>query len=286
MADRHIALNSPAKVNWSLRVLGRRPDGFHELESLVSTITLSDELILTQQPSVIELECDHPGAPCDATNLVVRAARLLSERAGCTKGVHCRLVKRIPAGGGLGGGSSNAATALKGLLRLWELDWDVESVLPLAAELGSDVPFFLRGGAAVMRGRGERLEPVHLPWSGWVVLLLPGFPVSTAAVYAAWRSPEHPPQQPVVPAGRPADAVEWMDWTFNMLEEPAMIVRPVLREIRDHAARLAGRAVRMSGSGSTLFTAFDEESGAENFARLVRDALDIETRVVRTGDAA
>ena len=158
-----VALNvrSPAKVNWYLRVLGRRDDGFHEIESLVSTVTLYDELAFTSRgDSIIELTCDEPSIPTDGRNLIVRAADLLASQSGCRQGATCHLTKRIPVGGGLGGGSSNGASALMGLSGLWELDWPKERLMAPAGQLGSDVCLFLSGGSAVISGRGERIKPV------------------------------------------------------------------------------------------------------------------------------
>ncbi len=273
---------APAKINWNLRVLGRRADGFHEIESLVSTVSVSDELSFAPRSDTkITLQCSDPDLPGDASNLVLRAARLLAERSGQARGVSCRLSKYVPVGGGLGGGSSDAAMTLAALNELWGLNWPRPRLLDLAAELGSDVSFFLVGGSAVIRGRGELVQPVELPWRGWVVLMLPGWGISTAEVYQAWRAESCPVEAgPAVPAGV-SDAVEWMRQTFNMLEMAAMKVCPALRELMDRAERTANRPVRLSGSGSTFFTAFDEREEAESFARRVGGLLDVTTRVVQ-----
>jgi 4-diphosphocytidyl-2C-methyl-D-erythritol kinase len=306
-----VAVLSPAKINWTLRVLGRRADGYHEIESLVSPVSLYDELSFSgsRRPG-IRLTCDTPGVPLDKSNLIVRAARLLAEAAQVDSGVECWLVKRIPIGGGLGGGSSNAASTLLALSRLWNLNWSTDRLAALGAQLGSDVPLFLHAGPIIMRGRGERVEPVRLGWRGWVVLVFPTVSVSTADVYKTWR-PEgatgdgrqggrdpHPPERrqdahppeggrgarpPQVErfATAPAGAVQWMEWTFNMLEAPAMEVCPVLKQYADRLRALAGRPVRVSGSGSTLFTAFDDRGEAERFAGRVTSELGLEAGVVR-----
>lgn len=279
-----VTVQSPAKINWTLRVVGRRPDGYHEIESLVSAVSLCDELVFTDRPdAAIELRCDQPGVPTDDRNLVVRAAKLLASDAGRTAGVTCRLTKRIPTGGGLGGGSSNGATALKTLNRLWKLDWPLDRLAPLAAMLGSDVPFFLTGGSAIMSGRGEHIRPIRLGWRGWIVLIMPGIAVSTADVYRAWTpgADEMPRGELAPEASLPADALEWMGRTYNMLERPAVRVCPSLGVLLDDARRRAGREVRMSGSGSTMFTAFDDADEAEQVAAGMRDALNVATCVVR-----
>ena len=185
-------------------------------------------------------------------------------------------------GGGLGGGSSNAATTLLGLNRLWSLHWPVDRLLPLAARLGSDVAFFLYGGSAIISGRGEKIKTVPLGWTGWIVLLLPGVPVSTAEVYARWQAAgDHSPESTQPSTAQGFTAVRWMQQGYNMLEAPAFQVRPALREWLDRAATLAERPVRMSGSGSTLFTAFDQESEARAFAGRVAEDLKIDVCVVR-----
>lgn len=273
---------APAKINWNLRVLGRRTDGFHEIESLVSTVSIGDELSFAPRSDAkITLDSTDRDLPRDASNLVLRAARLLVERSGHARGVSCRLVKNIPVGGGLGGGSSDAAMTLAALNELWGLNWPRWRLLDLAAELGSDVSFFLVGGSAVIHGRGELVQPVELPWRGWVVLMLPGWGISTAKVYQAWRAESCPKEAgSALPAGV-SDAVEWMRRTFNMLETAALEVCPALREMMARVERMANRPVRLSGSGSTFFTAFDEREEAEYFARQAGGLLDVATRVVQ-----
>lgn len=285
-----VTVHCPAKINWTLRVLGRRADGYHELESLVAPVSLGDDLrfVVRSEPGV-KLICAAPGVPVDESNLIVRAARRLAEAGGIRSGLECTLTKRIPAGGGLGGGSSDAAATLMALNRLWHLELSGPRLMELAAELGSDVPLFLAGGPVVMRGRGERVEPVTPGWRGWVVLVFPGVFVSTAAVFKAWRADGEAASGG--PGACRADlawftepcrsAVEWMERTFNMLEAPAREVCPLLGELADRLRPMAGRAVRMTGSGSTLFTAFDEEYEAEGFAARVRSELEIKAGVVR-----
>lgn len=282
-------VRSPAKVNWTLRVLGPRPDGFHELESLVSAVSLHDDLCFSSRPEGAAIACDDPAVPTGSDNLIARAAAALARASGVSRGFSCRVTKRIPLGGGLGGGSSNAAATLRALNEAWELHWPVERLVPVAASVGSDVPFFLYGGSAMMRGRGERIEPVHAPFDGWIVLLLPGLHVATPAVYAECRRMYFsgygtPPGVESLDAAGVCeirDAARRMEQTFNMLEEPAMRVCPPLRTLLDEAARLAGRPVRLSGSGSSLFTAFNERPQADDFARRAEAALGIRTCVVQ-----
>ncbi len=290
MSQAEVCVLSPAKINWNLRVLYRREDGFHEIESLVSAVTLYDELLFSgRADSAHVLYCDHPDVPGDERNLICRAADLLANASGRKLGFDCRLTKRIPIGGGMGGGSSNGAVALMALNRLWGLGWPFERLAPLAAELGSDVSFFLNGRTAVIRGRGERVEPVELGWRGFVVLLLPGFSVSTPAVYREWSRQQgaSPAIEKVKEAGEvPAigSAADWMRATFNMLEEPAMVVSPPLRAVFERATALADRPVRISGSGSSLFTAFDSESEAQAFAGMAQRDLNVRIVVVQPAE--
>lgn len=283
-AGRATAL-SPAKINWTLRVIGKRPDGFHEIQSLVSLVTLYDQLAFVDTAeSGFVVECQVAGVPTDASNLITRAAGLLAARAGRRLSGRCVLTKRIPMGGGLGGGSSNAATALVALNRLWSLNWPKARLAELAAELGSDVTLFLENGSAVIGGRGEAVEPVELGWHGWIVLMMPGLHVSTPAVYRAWQMPVGGvgPVQPK-PTSR---AVEWMEQMFNMLEPPAIAVCPDLGTLQRQAADIAGRPVRVSGSGSTMFTAFDTFEEAESCSQTLNEGLKIRTEVVQPLDRA
>ncbi|MHC4445255.1 MAG: 4-(cytidine 5'-diphospho)-2-C-methyl-D-erythritol kinase [Planctomycetota bacterium] len=277
-----LQVQSPAKINWNLRVLGKRDDGFHEIESLFSTVTLYDELTFSESPdSTIELHCEHPQVPTEGDNLICKAARLLSEQSGCNLGVICHLTKRIPLGGGLGGGSSNAATTLLALNQLWPLGWPLNDLLGLAARLGSDVPFFLFGKTGIISGRGEKVRPVELGWRGWVVLIMPELSVSTAAVYSQWRpDPQRGSQLKVEPQAA-GDARVWMEYTFNMLEKPVMMVCPQLKILAEKSMAIAKRPVRVSGSGSTLFTAFDGEAEAQEYAKVIGEELNVKTCVVQ-----
>ncbi|MGQ9652105.1 MAG: 4-(cytidine 5'-diphospho)-2-C-methyl-D-erythritol kinase [Phycisphaerae bacterium] len=283
-----VRVKSPAKINWWLHVLGRRQDGFHEIRSLLSAITLYDELTLAgRNTNGIELLCNHPDVPTDHRNLIVRAGMLLAEAAGIEPRATCRLHKEIPIGGGLGGGSSNGAAALVAFNRFWGLGWSVEQLTPLAAELGSDVPFFLQGGSAIISGRGERIRPVRLQWNGWVVLLFPPFAVSTAEVYRAWRPPASPLAPTLLDAmpagvdGLRLDSQELMSAAYNMLEQPLLMIRPEIGSLLDTLQQLAGRPVRVSGSGSTLFTAYDNHAEAMDYARRAHEKTGMETRLAQ-----
>jgi len=279
-----LVVRAPAKINWTLRVLGRREDGYHEIESLVLAVTLYDELAFSPRgDGRFVLTCDDPGLPTDDGNLICRAAAVMASEVSGQVGLNCRLTKRIPVGGGLGGGSSDGAAALMALNRLWSLDWPKERLMAAAARLGSDVPFFMAGGPAVIRGRGERVEPARLAWHGWIVLMLPDLAVSTAEVYRAWRAEQTAAavREAAIGNGPVPPAVGWMKRAYNMLEQPAMAVCPAVGKLMARAAELLGRPVRMSGSGSTLFTAYDTEIEARQWSTIISRELQLRTYVVQ-----
>jgi len=176
-----------AKINWDLHILGKRPDGFHELDTVMVNVSLHDVLEF-QSADRISLRCSDPTLPTDDGNLVVRAAKLLAKASGYRGGAAISLQKNIPAGGGMGGGSSDAACTLKSLNQLWELNWSAEQLQPLAAELGSDIAHFLYGGWTRCRGRGEIVEPLAIlrnsaNFAVPLLLIVPPWPVATPSVY-------------------------------------------------------------------------------------------------------
>ncbi|MGH7902941.1 MAG: 4-(cytidine 5'-diphospho)-2-C-methyl-D-erythritol kinase [Candidatus Dormibacteraceae bacterium] len=247
-----LALEAFAKLNLDLRLLGRRDDGQHDIVTRFQAISLHD-VIEVERSDRTTIEVTGLEAPSDSQNLVLRAAASLEDAAGRPLPARWRLVKRIPSGAGLGGGSSDAASALRALRDLFQLDVDLP---PLAAVLGADVPFFLRGGAAVGEGRGERLRPVAAP-AAWFAIAWPGLCLSTAAVYAAWDD-----------QGGDGE---------NHLLRGALLVEPRLREF---AERL-GPGWRMTGSGSAFFREFADREPAQRACA----GLDCWTAVARSVEA-
>lgn len=278
-----LTADSPAKINLTLRVTGRRPDGFHELESLVTQINLCDIVSVTPgADDRITLTCDAPGIPSDATNLAVRAAEALRAATGARAGAHIALRKRIPAGAGLGGGSSNAATTLRLLNELWKTGLSPAALSEVAAQVGSDVPLFLHGPQVVMRGRGERVEELAHHIALWAALLLPELHCATPAVYAAWdRLATHPPRPALadVLAGA-GSAARLMDLLFNDLEEAALAVEPKLADLTRHVQDVTGSTVRLTGSGAALFRLFDDAQAAARFALRVGMETAVRTDIV------
>ena len=252
---------APAKLNLTLSVLARRPDGFHELDSVVAKVTLYDELLLRpRDDGEVSLKCSPFDCGPAEQNLACRAARLLLARAG-GGGVDIELTKRIPPGSGLGGGSSDAAAALVALNELWRLGLPHERLTELAAELGSDVPLFLAGPAARIRGRGERVEPVKVhPF--FAVLWMPGLPCPTAEVYAAY---DHL-------TGQGATAVDRAD-LHNDLAPAARQVCPELGGIAERLAAATGLDAHLTGSGSAMFILTDDEHEARAAAEALPEDL-------------
>ena len=181
-----LKLPSFAKINWTLRILGRRPDGYHEVATVLQSVSLCDELVFElRDDDCVSLTCDDPAIPVGETNLIVRAARALSDRHGAD----IRLVKKIPAKGGLGGGSSNAAITLLALNRVWGLNREAADLREIGAQLGADVPFFFTGGTAVAKGIGTELEQVPDFPGRPLIIVTPNASVSTATAYAALNAP-------------------------------------------------------------------------------------------------
>lgn len=262
---------SRAKVNVYLRVLGKRPDGYHELETVMHEIDLADEITFEPDEG-LSMTCGHPDVPCDETNLIMRAARLVRAESGFGGGARIALTKRIPVGGGLGGGSSNCAAALKALDRLWRLGMAREDLMRLGAMLGSDVCFFLEGGACLCRGRGEQVQRVPAARGIRYTLVAPDFGCATAAVYRGYR-PDTAPAPAVSEVLRALETgdVELLDrLAYNDLKATVYRLYPELAELAGQAGRLAGKQVHLSGSGSTLFmTGGDPAAGSALRERLL-----------------
>jgi 4-diphosphocytidyl-2-C-methyl-D-erythritol kinase len=257
---------APAKLNLFLEVLARRDDGFHEIETLMCPIGLYDSLALADDPSGrLELTCHvklSAGPSCEQppvgpTNLVVRALDLLREASGTPKGASVRLVKRIPLAAGLGGGSSDAAAALAAANRAWGLNLPGRELADLAGQLGSDVPFFLTGGPAVCRGRGERIEPAAGIGSLHFVVCRPPQGLATAEVYrACLPAREARAAAPLVAALRSGHLADAGRLLHNRLQPAAAALSAWIGRLAAEFARLDAAGHAMSGSGSSYFGLF------------------------------
>jgi 4-diphosphocytidyl-2-C-methyl-D-erythritol kinase len=274
-----VRIQAPAKLNLFFEVLARRADGFHEIETLMCPIGLFDTLTCAPRPdgelrlTVRAAGGDGPSllddVPADATNLALRAVRALKAASGTTQGAELTLFKRIPAAAGLGGGSSDAAAALVAANHVWRLAWPRERLAEVAAQLGSDVPFFLAGGMAVCRGRGERLAPVAGGGNLHFVVVRPPVGLSTAAVYARCTPAERPrsatPLLEALRSGRDLSAA-----LHNQLEPPASDLSPWIGRVRKAFFDLGCLTCRMSGSGSSYFGLFPQARAALSAAQRLR----------------
>ncbi len=256
-----LTVAAPAKLNLSLDVLGTRQDGYHEIRSVVQTVSLCDQVRLRAAPGLV---VDSPIAPPTA-DLAWRAATLLQQRYQVRSGAHIALDKAIPIGAGLGGGSADAAAVLVGLNQLWELGLSASELTLVAAELGSDVPFMIQGGTALIEGRGERVTQLRAPGHPWFVVAMPKMALSTAEVYARARPGD----------GRRSERLlaEMASGTWqpagNDLTEAAWEVLPMLGALTDGLAARAGVRPELTGSGSALFWLVpSRKAGQELAARL------------------
>lgn len=261
-----IVVHTPAKVNLFFEVLGKRDDGYHEIETLMCPIDLYDTLYFREQSDgQIQLECtiaSSPGAgqtwaadvPGGNANLVVRAVEWLRRRTGANRGAAIHLVKRIPTAAGLGGGSSDAAAALLATNELWKLGLSQAELMRGAAELGSDVPFFLAGGAAICRGRGEHVEPVTGLGKLDLVVVRPPAGLSTVDVYRACRPAIEPqPVEPLLDALRAGDRHRAGRLLLNRLAPAAAGLSAWMERLRRQLAALDLVGYSMSGSGSAWY---------------------------------
>jgi 4-diphosphocytidyl-2-C-methyl-D-erythritol kinase len=264
---------APAKINLSLRVLGRRSDGFHEIETLIAPISLCDEIKIEQRPGKqkITFRCDDPSVPTGEENIVVRAANVFFEETKIAGGVSIDLKKRIPHGAGLGGGSSDAASTLLALNELLKTNLPREALAKMAEMIGSDVPFFIFQSAAVCKGRGELVSPTRLQEQLSVLLLKPAFGVPTHWAYSRWRGSHEIP-------GISYGSQTFDGQTFvNDLERPVFEKFVFLAEMKMWLLKQPEVNVAlMSGSGSTVFAVIRDDVDAGRLFKRAKAALDPE----------
>jgi 4-diphosphocytidyl-2-C-methyl-D-erythritol kinase len=286
-AGQAVRVRAYAKVNVALEVAGRRPDGYHELYTILQAIGLYDELVC--EPAA-DLTLDAPALADDAPNLVMRAAQALQEATGCQAGTALTLHKGIPVASGLGGGSADAAAALVALNALWKLYLEPAELARIAPTLGSDVPFFLLGGTAMGRGRGDQLEPLPDPAPRWLCVLVPEhvLPEKTRRIYALLDPKWYTPGGFVLTLAQRLRTNPASSWRplGNGLEPTAMEVFPELRAARNALVEASEQAWRefptpagddaepdwnLSGAGPALFTYFGDVRGAERCRELLAE---------------
>lgn len=267
-------------------MLFKREDGFHELRTIYQTVSLHDTLTFTITDGPTEILCDDRRVPRDETNLAYKAAALLSEATGSTKGARIRIDKSIPVAAGLGGGSSNAAVTLLALIKLWEVGIDDRALLGIAARLGSDVPFFLFGGTALGVGRGEEVYRIEQTDCQHLLLVNPGFAVSTSEAYGKLSRLTRSESASMIPftllaakgiSGLPLVA-------RNDLEEAVLAAHPEIAEVKRRLLSFGARHAQMSGSGATVFGVFDNSEAIEQAESEAR-AAGYWAQRVRTVDA-
>ncbi|MBI5418694.1 MAG: 4-(cytidine 5'-diphospho)-2-C-methyl-D-erythritol kinase [Deltaproteobacteria bacterium] len=260
-----ISFLAPAKLNISLRVFGKRPDGYHHIRTVMVPVALYDEVSVEEGLAGIHIESTDPAVPTDSTNSCYKAAGLFMEWAGEPKGVRIRIRKRVPMEAGLGGGSSDAAATFKGMMALSGRTPPREALLAMAARVGADVPFFTVGGAALAEGLGERLTPVDCRVPFHALIVKPSFGLSTREGYARLRREQgDPPEDAAVPAFR-----GWEDLVAavsNDFEAAWGDARPEIAAIKGELFAAGARAAGLSGSGSAVFGLF-ESAGAAREAR-------------------
>ena len=267
---RSVSLPAFAKINLDLRVLGTRPDGFHDLKTVFQSLMLFDNVTVTARRGPLTLTCDEPDIPTDQRNLVWKAASLLHRmttgKNTAPRDIAIELHKRIPAEAGLGGGSADAAMTLLALNTLWKLELDLATLSRIGARLGADVPYFLVGGTALGLGRGDDIYPLADMPPVHVVILRPGFGVATADAYR-WFDEEHrrplkDPQPRRVPPGWPA----WSATLRNDLEGAVVRHHPAIGRIRQSLIDAGATFAAMSGSGSAVFGLFERADAARRTA--------------------
>lgn len=255
---------APAKINLMLDVLYKRPDGYHEVEMIMTMVDLADRLEMSELPRDTIIISSQAGyIPLDEKNLAFKAAKLIKERYKVPSGVYIHLDKKIPVAAGLAGGSSDAAATLRGLNRLWKLGISDRELMELGAELGSDVPFCVTGGTALATGRGEKLTPVGSPPQCWVILAKLPINVSTEEVYGRFRSDritEHPSASRMIQSIDSGSFPGVCRELGNVLEDVTLQMHPEVAHLKETMLRLGADGVLMSGSGPTVFGLVSKES--------------------------
>jgi len=268
-------LPSFAKINWRLQVLGRRGDGYHELRTIFQTVTLHDRLTFAPRDDArLQLTSASSEIPLDESNLILRAAAALRDARGLARGASIHLEKVIPVEAGLGGGSSNAAVALLGLARLWEVETGPEELTSIGTKLGADVPFFFTGGTALGTGLGTEITPLDDVAAEHLLIVKPEAKVSTAEAFKALNSPA------LTKAGGDANlSISRADEQFtdshpialhNDFEPVVFPLKPEIERARDALLNAGARSALLAGSGSSVFGVFDKSETRERAARALR----------------
>jgi 4-diphosphocytidyl-2-C-methyl-D-erythritol kinase len=273
--SKFVKLPSFAKINWFLRILGKRSDGYHEVITVLQTVSLRDDITFNlREDSGITLSCDDPEIPTDETNLIVKAALALQKRLRCTHGAEIKLTKRIPAKGGLGGASSNAAVTLLALNALWQGELKIDHLIPLASELGADVPFFLNGGRSVATGTGTTVSPVADGPKQHLIVVTPNTSVSTANAYASLNVASLTTSDSAsILSSSLAEllSVDSRQWRLrNDFERVIFEIEPEVERVKIALLEAGARGALLAGSGSSVFGVFDDEAARDRASKNLR----------------
>ncbi|MBI3601050.1 MAG: 4-(cytidine 5'-diphospho)-2-C-methyl-D-erythritol kinase [Nitrospinae bacterium] len=261
-----IKIKSPAKINIGLKVVGKRADGYHDIETIFQMIDLCDDIVLTESAGAITLHSDNKDIPTDEKNLAYRAAKLLRDRTGVDKGVRIEIGKHIPISAGLGGGSSNAAAALLGLNYIWDLGLSKDELLPTAKSIGADVPLFLSCPRAMGTGRGDELQTLPVKSKFYVILLNPRLHISTEWVYRNLKLEltKNKNDIRIIKFMFERDEIEKAaSLMFNDLESVVTEKYSVIADMKEALLSAGAAGSSMSGSGSTVFGIFKDYPSAE-----------------------
>lgn len=256
-------VKAPAKINLTLDVLYKRPDGFHEVEMIMTTVDLADRILLeSRNDGKIVLTSNSSFIPTDNKNHAYQAAQILKNTYGINEGVTITIDKEIPIAAGLAGGSSDAAATLRGLNKLWDLNLSIDTLAEIGAKIGSDVSFCVYGGTALATGRGEKIEHLPPPPSCWVILAKPQISVSTASIYGGLTldEVEHPNTNQMIQALKESDYELIYKSLGNVLETVTFQMYPEVKMLKEQMKRFGADGVLMSGSGPTVFGLVDSES--------------------------
>lgn len=257
---------APAKINLSLDILGKRDDGFHEVEMIMTTIDLSDRIELHPlENNVIKVSLESRYVPNDERNLAFKAAEIIKETYNIKKGIHIKMVKNIPVSAGLGGGSSDAAAVLRGLNKLWSIGVTTEELANLGLAIGTDVPFCVINSTALVKGRGEIIQKLPSPPPCWIVLAKPDLGVSTKTIFqeVVVEKLIHPNTSEIIDALMDGDFLKLSNNLGNSLEDITLELYPEVGRLIHKMKQVGSSNVLMSGSGPTVYSLMEQESKAQ-----------------------
>ncbi len=282
-------IRSPAKINLYLEVLHRESDGFHRIRTIFQTVGLYDELLLTPlKRSIFRVICSNPKVPLGNENLIIKALNALRDIVPFNQGLEVRLKKNIPLGAGLGGGSSNVASVLKGVNRLYRLGVKRTQLIKIAGSVSSDAPFFMSGGTALGRGRGDEITPLSHLKGIWVLLIFPPIQINTGRAYSLFEKYGFPKRsfrltniENISKIGLLLRREKWSSILYNSFEFPIFKEYPILARLERYIRSEGFKNTLLSGSGSTIFVILRDREEGRDLERRLRK-FDCQTRLIRT----